>query len=174
MTEGNQWSETWFGVKRSTWMRRRVWIWRVCTCAYVHWIQRYSLWCLCASRWELAHRARFESRLLDGMERLDGEQVLRTGQENLLGLWLIKKTAVTWHHIHMPSQHSALTVKRKNKTCCQQVISLMCVWLIRLWEQHKDTGRKCTRARREDRTKKCGRHRTKKNEPTKKKGKIQP
>lgn len=76
LTEGNQWSETWFGVKRSAWMRSCVWIWRVAC-----WIMYYSLWCLCASQWELVQRARFESELLDRMDRLDMEQVSHDGKK---------------------------------------------------------------------------------------------
>ena len=30
LTEGNQWSEAWFGVKRSPWMKYRIWIRHVC------------------------------------------------------------------------------------------------------------------------------------------------
>lgn len=116
LTEGNQWSETWFGVKRSTWMRQRIWISRVCVCVCMYWTLYYSLWCLCASWWELVQRgARFESPLLDRMERLESEQVLH-GEKDLLMLWLIKRTAVMWSHIHMPYQHSTQSCQsRKNQ-----------------------------------------------------------
>lgn len=116
LTEGNQWSETWFGVKRSIWMRQHIWIPCVCVCAAmrmcVYWIPYYSLWCLCASWGELVQRgARFESLLLDRMERLESEQVLH-GEEDLLRLWLIKRTAVMWSHIQTPYQH--FTPSRRN------------------------------------------------------------
>lgn len=32
LTEGNQWSETWFGVKRSPWTWRCVCLWCMCVC----------------------------------------------------------------------------------------------------------------------------------------------
>lgn len=89
---------------------------RACVCVCMYWTLYYSLWCLCASWWELVQRgARFESPLLDRMERLESEQVLH-GEKDLLMLWLIKRTAVMWSHIHMPYQHSTQSCQsRKNQ-----------------------------------------------------------
>lgn len=122
LTEGNQWSKIWFGVKRSTWTRHMYFMW-VCVFVYC-WILYYSLWCLCASRRELVQRAKFESPLLDGVERLESEQVFAWRKKKIAKRVTIKRTAAKWSHIHMPYQHLTL---REKKLGHQQVTNLTCL-----------------------------------------------